>query len=142
MEKHSIRYINQKSSSGNVDSSVAYPNMPKYIYAQSFLEKFNKVLGFILFILVLLALVSYYFVSDNEKTMNKLGREIVDLTNDNIELQNKIDNMHSFNKVDEFIKSKSNLKAAKNIIEIPAVYKGTEPDIKPIEVRYKWTTGY
>ena len=78
-----------------VTNPVIYGRFPKHAVRTSSAEKLNKFLSMILLGLVVLSLVSYYFVSDGEKTMNSLGREIVALTNENIELQNKIDNLHS-----------------------------------------------
>ena len=146
MSNSSIKYIdihnNSKQSLKPVKDSVVYGNFPKYVYVKSPIEKINKFLGFVLLILVMLSLVSYYLVSDDERKMNNLGRDIVSLTNENIELQNKLDNLHSFNKVDDFIKNKSNLNTAKRIIEIPAVSIMDEPKIKPVEISYNWSIGY
>ena len=146
MGKGSIRYIkahgNKISLKPVSKGSVIYGNFPKYVYKKSPIEKFNKFLGFVLLLLVVFSLVMYYFVSDSEKNMNKISREIVTLTNENIELQNKLDNLHSFNKVDEFIKNNSTLDTAKRIIEIPAVNVVTEPKVEPLQVRYKWSVGY
>lgn len=142
MSKGSIRYIGTKQKIQQNRDSVVYGNFPKYVYAKSLIDKFNGFLGFILFMLVILALAGYYFVSDNEKTMNQISREIDSLMNSNTELQNELDRLYSYNKVDVFVKSKSNLSTAKKTIEIPAVYKSADVNVEPLEVRYKWTTGY
>lgn len=146
MGRSSIKYIETEYSTKRnlraVSSPVVYGNFPKYVYAKSLMEKFNKFLGVVLLVLVMLSLVSYYFVSDDEKTMNQIGREIVALTNENIELQNKLDNLHSFNKVDAFIKNNSTLNTAKKIIEIPAVYTASKPETEPVAIRYNWSIGY
>ncbi len=146
MGRSSIKYIdtayNDKQNLRPVSSPVVYGNFPKYVYARSLMEKFNKFLGVVLLVLVMLSLVSYYFVSDDEKTMNNIGRDIAALANENIELQNKLDNLHSFNKVDAFIKNNSTLNTAKKIIEIPAVYTVTEPKTESVPIRYNWSMGY
>ena len=94
--------------------------------------------------LVVLSLVSYYFVSDCERTMNNLGREIVKLNNENIELQNKLDNLNSFNRVDSIIKGNTMLDTAKKVIEVPAVNNVIIPSKKlmTIPVNYNWSIGY
>ena len=74
--------------------------------------------------------------------MNSLGRQIVALSNENIELQNKLDNLHSFNKVDSIIHDKTLLDTAKKVIEIPAVNIVNAPKAKPIPVNYNWSIGY
>ncbi len=144
----SIKYMQesyiyeQKVNRQPVSNPVIYGRFPKYVHKKSSIEKVNKFLSVILMGLVVLSLVSYYFVSDSEKIMNNLGREIVALSNENIELQNKIDNLHSFNRVDTVINGNSMLDTAKKVIEIPAVNNVSVPKINPIPVNYKWSMGY
>ena len=125
-----------------VTNPVIYGRFPKHAVRTSSAEKLNKFLSMILLGLVVLSLVSYYFVSDGEKTMNSLGREIVALTNENIELQNKIDNLHSFNRVDTIIADRTLLDTAKKVMEIPAVNDMANHKMAPIPVNYNWSIGY
>ncbi len=148
MSRSSIRYIDRTYIYGQqvmpetVTNPVIYGRFPKVINTKSPIEKINKLLSSVLLLLVLLSLVSYYFVSDGQKTMNNLTREIVSLSNENIELQNKIDNLHSFNRIDTIIKENSTLDTAKKVIEIPAVSVVSVPKLKPIPVNYNWSIGY
>ena len=148
MSRGSIRYIDttyvygQHAVAAPVTNPVIYGRFPKYVHKKSPAEKINKFLSAILLVLVVLSLVSYYFVSDSEKNMNKLGREIVALTNENIELQNKLDNLHSFNKIETIIQNNVSLDTAKNIIEVPAVHLASLPKNQPAPVNYNWSVGY
>ncbi len=148
MSRSSIRYIDrsyiygQKAVAAPMTTPVIYGKFPKHSIKKSPIEKFNKLLSSILLCLVLLSVISYYFVSDSEKRMNTLGREIVALTNENIELQNKLDNLHSFNKVDKIIQDKTMLDTAKKVIEIPAVKVAVVPQTPEKTVNYKWSMGY
>ena len=148
MSRSSIRYIDRTYIYGQqvmpetVTNPVIYGRFPKVINTKSPIEKINKLLSSVLLLLVLLSLVSYYFVSDGQKTMNNLTREIVSWSNENIELQNKIDNLHSFNRIDTIIKENSTLDTAKKVIEIPAVSVVSVPKLKPIPVNYNWSIGY
>ncbi len=148
MSRSSIRYIDRTYIYGQqvmpeaVTNPVIYGRFPKIINAHSPIEKINKLLSSVLLLFVLLSLVSYYFVSDGQKTMNNLTREIVSLSNENIELQNKIDSLHSFNRVDAIIQGNSTLDTAKKVIEIPAVNVVSVPKLKPIPVNYNWSIGY
>ena len=74
-----------------VSNPVVYGRFPKVIHKNSSIERINRVLSSLLLVLVVLSLVSYYFVSDSQKTMNNLTKQIVTLNNENIELQNKLD---------------------------------------------------
>lgn len=147
MTGSTIKYANKMYMYGQgavspVSNPVIYGRFPKYITRKTPVEKLNKILTVFLIGLVMLSLVSYYFVSDREKTMNNLGHEIVTLSNENIELQNKIDNMHSFEKVDEYIHNKTLLDTAKKVIEIPAVNIAQAPKPQAMPVNYKWSIGY
>ena len=148
MSRSSIKYIDrtyiygQQIMQETVTNPVIYGRFPKVINTKSPIEKINKLLSSVLLLLVLLSLVSYYFVSDGQRTMNSLTREIVALSNENIELQNKIDNLHSFNRVDTIITGGSTLDTAKKVIEIPAVNVVSVPKLKPMPVNYNWSIGY
>ncbi|MBQ9246594.1 hypothetical protein IJ182_10050 [bacterium] len=149
MSRGSIRYIDSTYIYGQhaavaapVTNPVIYGRFPKHNQKKSYADKLNKFLSAILLMLVVLSLVSYYFVSDSEKNMNKLGREIVALSNENIELQNRLDNLHSFNKIDSIITNNSALDTAKNVIEVSAVNMVNAPQAKPAPVNYTWSIGY
>lgn len=152
MSRGSIRYIDttyiygqqvQSAPVSNpVRSSVVYGRFPGFSTKKSPIEKLNKVLFVFLMILIGLSALSYYFVADGENAMNKLGREIVALNNENIELQSKIDNLHSFNRVDSIIQGGMSLDIAKKVMEVPAenVANATLKDSVP--VNYIWNIGY
>ncbi len=149
MSRGSIRYVDasymygqQQTVAAPVTNPVIYGRFPKYSHKPSTSKKINKVLSVFLLMLVVLSLVSYYFVSDSEKNMNKLGREIVALSNENIELQNKLDNLHSFNKIDSVIQNNIELETAKNIIEVPGEKTLEAPKMNPVTANYGWTIGY
>ena len=148
MSRGAVRYIDttymygQQVQTAPVSNPVIYGRFPKYSYKKSVLERVNKVLFAFLFVLVGLSVLSYYFVEDGVNSMNKMGREIVALNNENIELQSKIDNLHSFNKVDEIIQGKTSLNTAKSIIEVPAVSVSTLPKVETAPVKYVWSMGY
>ena len=128
--------------SNPVSNPVIYGRFPRYIQKKSPADKINKFLSAISVVLVALSLVSYYFVSDYQKTMNSLGKEIVALTNENIELQNRLDNLNSFNRVDSIIHSNTTLDTAKKVIEIPAVNMIEQAKLSTIPVNYNWSIGY
>lgn len=128
--------------SNPVSNPVIYGRFPRYIQKKSPAEKINKFLTAISVVLVALSLVSYYFVSDSQKTMNALGREIVALSNENIELQNRLDSMNSFNRVDTLIQGRTSLDTAKKVIEIPAVNMVEDTKLSTIPVNYNWSIGY
>ncbi len=144
MGRSSINYIekNGLNQRNNITNPVIYGRFPKYVNKKSPVDKINKFLVFVLLGLVCLSVISYYFVSDGEKNMNKIGRDIVALSNENIELQNKLDKLHSFNKIDAIMQGKTTLDTAKRVIEIPFVNLGFIPKIQSQPVNYHWSIGY
>ena len=146
MSRSSIRYIDttyvygQHAVAAPVTNPVIYGRFPKYVHRKSPAEKINKFLSAILLILVVLSLVSYYFVSDDEKKMNSLGREIVALTNENIELQNKLDSLKSFNNVDKTMQQNNMLQKAGQVIETQAIE--VEPGENPLKKSKKKLFNY
>ncbi len=149
MGRSSIKYIESEYlyKTGGVPQAVnpvIYGRFPKHNNSLSPVDKINKFLSIVLLCFVLLSLVSYYFVSDCEKTMNGLGREIVALNNENIELQNKLDNLNSFNNIDAVVQGNMMLDTAKKVIEIPAVNNISIPSDKltALPVNYSWSIGY
>ena len=128
--------------SNPVSNPVIYGRFPRYIQKKSPAEKINKFLSAVSVVLVVLSLVSYYFVSDCQKTMNTLGREIVALSSENIELQNRLDSLNSFNRVDSLIQGRTSLDTAKKVIEIPAVNNVENAKLATVPVNYNWSIGY
>ena len=149
MSRSSIRYVDktymygQQAVSMPVSNPVVYGKFPKHAVNRAPVDRLNKFLSMVLMLLVMVSAISYYFVSDGEKKMNSLAREIVTLTNENIELQNKLDNMNSFNKVDFVVhNNKSMLDTAKKVIQIPSVKLATAPELPKTVTNYKWSIGY
>ena len=85
------------------------------------IKKVNKTLCSILGLLVAVLIISYYFVISSEVKLNDLGRETVILNNENKELQNKLDNLKSFNNVDKTLQENNMLQRAGLVIETPEI---------------------
>ncbi len=148
MSKSSIKYIDKsylyrnKQNIRAIDNPVIYAQFPNHAHKKSAAEQINKFLNVVLLCLVIVSLISYYFVSDSEKTMNLIGHEIVTLSNENIELQNKLDNLNSFQKIDSVINSSKSLDTARMVMEIPMVNTSSIPKVPTAPVNYKWSIGY
>ena len=109
-------------------SSIIRGYFPQYkTYEEMAISKVNKTLCVILGVLVLVTLVSYYFVTSNEMTLNKIRKEIIALNDENTELQNKLDNVSSKRQeVKELIKS---LRQKYEDIDINMIYVMPNNDI-------------
>ena len=88
------------------DNKVISGYFNKYVvYKETVIAKVNSTLSFILFLLVLLTVGSYYFTSLSEVKLNALRKEVIAINDENIELQNKLDYLSSFYNVDRTIKN-------------------------------------
>lgn len=101
------------------DNKVISGYFNKYVvYKETVIAKVNSTLSFILFLLVLLTVGSYYFTSLSEVKLNELRKEVIAINDENIELQNKLDYLSSFYNVDRTIKNAKLLDTAKRVMEV------------------------
>jgi len=105
-------------------------------------NKLNRVLATVMIMLTCVTFTSYSFVSESEKKLNKLGKEIVYYTNENMDLQNQLDNLNSFRHVDKVIKANTALDTAKKIMEIPAVQLADSQKAVYVPQIHNWVIGY
>lgn len=119
---------------------------PQYkTYEELAISRVNKSLCVILSVFVLFTLISYYFVTANEMTLNKLRKETIVLNDENSELQNKLDNLKSYYNVDKTMKSKNLLHKAKDVIEVQeskVVPSNIAVDLVNEKQSFKWSLGY
>ena len=119
---------------------------PQYkTYEEMAISKINKSLCILLGIFVLFSLISYYFVTANEMTLNKLRKETISINDENTDLQNKLDNLKSYYNVDKTMKSKNLLHKAKDVIEVQdtkADAVNSAVDVVNEKQSFKWSLGY
>lgn len=101
------------------DNKIIGGYFDKYrIYKELAVTKVNKTLCLLIGLLIIVTLISYYFVTSSEIELNTLRKEIISVSEENIELQNKLDYLSSFYNVDKTIKNKNLLNTAKQVIEV------------------------
>ncbi len=116
------------------DSKIISGYFNKYvIYKETVIAKVNSTLSFILFLLVLITVGSYYFTSLSEVRLNELRKEVIAINDDNIELQNKLDYLSSFYNVDRTIKNANLLQTAKLVMEVDATNNNDEENISRVK---------
>lgn len=89
-------------------------------YKEIIISRINTALCGILACLVLICLVSYYFVVQSEIELGKISKETIALNFDNSDMQNKLDNLQSFSNVDMQVSKLNMLQRAKQVIELSA----------------------
>ncbi len=105
-------------------------------------SRFNKIACSAMIVLSCITFTSYSFVSESEKQLNKLGKEIVYYSNENMDLQNQLDNLNSFRQVDRVIKANTSLDTAKKIMEIPSAQLADAGKSVYIPQIHNWVIGY
>ena len=91
------------------------------VVRQMAINRVNKMLCIAIGMLIAVAVVSYYFVISCEMQLNTLSKQTIMLNNENEELQNKLDELKSFNNVDKTFQKNNMLKRAGQVIETPEV---------------------
>ena len=89
--------------------------------------------------------VSYYITTVMQVQLTKLSSATMRLNNENIELQNKLDNLMSYNNVEELVRQTGKLDAARQVIEIDTPQKTTQPKKLPknkTKNYYRWSLGF
>lgn len=109
------------------------------------LSAINKSLCWLLAFIMIIMFISYYITVLAEVELTKLGAETMRLRNENVELQNALDNMMSYNRVEELVKKNSNLDTAKQIMEVeyvkPSVVRSRKKSF-PAKQYYRWSLGF
>ncbi len=120
------------------DNKIIGGYFDKYrIYKELAVTKVNKTLCLLIGLLIIVTLISYYFVTSSEIELNTLRKEIISVSEENIELQNKLDYLSSFYNVDKTIKNKNLLNTAKQVIEVeyPSNTKTSNNDTEIIKTQ-------
>ena len=89
-------------------------------YKEMVIARVNTFLCALLGFLVLVCLVSYYFVTISEVKLNKIRKETLALNYENEDLQNKLDNLQSFYNVDMAVAKSNMLQRATKVVELSA----------------------
>lgn len=77
--------------------------------------------------------------------LSKMSSETIKLNNENVELQNKLDNLMSYNNVEELVRQTGILDTAKYVVEIDYKQNDTAPKKLPKKHShnyYHWSLGF
>ncbi len=88
-------------------------------YKELQINKINTILSWTIAVLVLLSMISYYFVITCEMELNQIRKETVVLMEENAELQVELYKRKSFDKIEKLVSKSSNLGRANTILKVP-----------------------
>lgn len=109
------------------------------------LSKLNKSLCRLLAVIMVIMFISYYITTLLQVRLSKLSSETIKLNNENIELQNKMDNLMSYHNVENLVKQHGNLDTATEVIEMGEELPVNEKPIKKKNFYpnyYRWSIGF
>ena len=110
---------------------------------QMAIRKLNFTLCILLAILIAVTTVSYYFATATEMTLNDLSRETSVFNDENVELENQLDKLKSFNNVDKSMQKNNLLTKAKQVIEVEEVNSvGITKNTSDNKAVFSWSIGY
>lgn len=89
-------------------------------YKEMAVARVNTFLCLVLAVLVSICLVSYYFVTMGEISLNQIRKETLALNYENEDLQNKLDNLQSYYNVDKAVAKSNMLQRATKVMELSA----------------------
>ena len=89
-------------------------------YRELVIARVNTFLCALLGFLVMVCLVSYYFVTMGEVSLNQIRKETLALNYENEDLQNKLDNLQSYYNVDMAVAKSNILQRATKVVELSA----------------------
>jgi len=89
-------------------------------YKEMVIARINNFLCGVLALLVMVCLVSYYFVINGEIQLNQIRKETLAINYDNEDMQHRLDILQSFSNVDRQVSRTKILQTAKQVIELSA----------------------
>ncbi|MCR5262136.1 MAG: hypothetical protein K6C94_09930 [Candidatus Gastranaerophilales bacterium] len=116
----------------------------KHIKPKHTLSTLNKTLCRLLMAIIVIMTISYYITTLMQESLTKLSGETMKLNNENIELQNKLDNLMSYHNVEELVGRSGKLNPARHVIDINADKPvNTKKNVKKYNPNYyRWSLGF
>jgi len=89
-------------------------------YKEMVIARINNFLCGVLSLLVLVCLVSYYYVINGEIQLNQIRKETLAINYENEDMQHRLDILQSFSNVDKQVTKTKILQTAKQVMELSA----------------------
>ena len=112
-------------------------------YKEMVIARINNFLCGVLALLVMVCLVSYYFVINGEIQLNQIRKETLAINYDNEDMQHRLDILQSFSNVDRQVSRTKILQTAKQVIELSAAnLPNVDLENKNVSPVPGWSMGY
>lgn len=112
-------------------------------YKEMVIARINNFLCGVLTLLVLVCLVSYYYVINGEIQLNQIRKETLAINYENEDMQHKLDILQSFSNVDKQVTRTKILQTAKQVMELSAAnLPNVKYENKNTSPAPGWSMGY
>ncbi len=112
-------------------------------YKEMVIARINNFLCVVLTLLVLVCLVSYYYVINGEIQLNQIRKETLAINYENEDMQHKLDILQSFSNVDKQVTRTKILQTAKQVMELSAAnLPNVKYENKNTSPAPGWSMGY
>ncbi len=113
---------NKKQDSRNVQQNQIISGyfIKEKSYKEMVIARINNFLCGVLALLVMVCLVSYYYVINGEIQLNQIRKETLAINYENEDMQHKLDILQSFSNVDKQVARTKILQTAKQVMELSA----------------------
>ncbi len=112
-------------------------------YKEMVIARINNFLCGVLALLVMVCLVSYYYVINGEIQLNQIRKETLAINYENEDMQHKLDILQSFSNVDRQVTKTRILQTAKQVMELSAAnLPNVKYENKNTSPAPGWSMGY
>lgn len=112
-------------------------------YKEMVIARINNFLCGVLALLVMVCLVSYYYVINGEIQLNQIRKETLAINYENEDMQHKLDILQSFSNVDKQVARTKILQTAKQVMELSAAnLPNVNYENKNVSPVPGWSMGY
>ncbi len=140
-EKKLNQKINNQSAQQNQIISGYF--IKEKSYKEMVIARVNNFLCGVLALLVMVCLVSYYYVINGEIQLNQIRKETLAINYENEDMQHRLDILQSFSNVDRQVSRTKILQTAKQVIELSAAnLPNVNYENKNVSPVPGWSMGY
>ncbi len=109
------------------------------------LSRLNKSLCWLLVVIMTVMCLSYYITTLLQVRLTDMSKKTSKVNNENVDLQNRLDKLLSFNNIEALVRNSGKLDTAKQVIEIDPRRRITPLKTQKVKNErnyYRWSLGF
>ncbi len=142
-KKETPKRLNKASEQNQQNQIISGYFVKEKSYKEMVIARVNNFLCGVLALLVMVCLVSYYYVINGEIQLNQIRKETLAINYENEDMQHRLDILQSFSNVDRQVTKTKILQTAKQVMELSAAnLPNVNYENKNISPAPGWSMGY